>query len=62
MQKTKVAISSLCTHIRDLQRCVKFGGVQRFDVSGLWCVYMIALMRERSDGSNNPSLIRDAVP
>ena len=23
---------------------------------------MIALMRERSDGSNNPSLIRDAMP
>ena len=30
--------------------------------SGLWCVCMIALMRERSDGSNNPSLIRDAMP
>ena len=30
--------------------------------SGLWCVCMIALMRERSNGSNNPSLILDAMP
>ena len=30
--------------------------------SGLWCVCMIALMRERLDGSNSPSLIRDVMP